>query len=186
PRNTGLTSLMVRALALDPATPSTLYAVTAGGVFKSLNGGATWATSNSGLGGASVVNLAIDPATPSVLYARTNTYGVYRSTDGGGSWSPINAGLPVGMNGLDITALAIDPVTPTTLYAGIHYMTCVECTYYRVYKSTDGGDSWSYSSTGLSSQVKTLVIDPVTPTTLYAGGGGGYKSTNRGPPRRTS
>ena len=58
----------VHALAIDPITPSTLYAGTGGGVFKSTDAGATWSAANTGLTNA-VDALAIDPVTPSTLYA---------------------------------------------------------------------------------------------------------------------
>ena len=47
--NTGLTYTYVFALAIDPATPSTLYAGTVDGVFKSTNGGTAWSAVNTGL-----------------------------------------------------------------------------------------------------------------------------------------
>ena len=48
--NTGLTATDVHALAIDPATPATLYAGTdGGGVFKSTNGGGDWSAVNTGL-----------------------------------------------------------------------------------------------------------------------------------------
>jgi hypothetical protein len=50
-----------------------------------------------------VLAVAIDPFTPSTLYAGTDDGGVYRSTDGGGSWT----GLGAVAGGAAITALAI-------------------------------------------------------------------------------
>lgn len=76
--------------------------------------------------------------------------------------------------GVDVVALAIDPSTPATLYAG---------TDGGVFKSANGGDSWSASNTGIwSTYVHALAIDPSTPATLYAGTGGYsvFKSTNGG------
>lgn len=62
----------ISALAIDPATPSTLYAGTVGGgVFKSADGGATWRPRNTGLTNLSIGALAIDPAIPSTLHAAT-------------------------------------------------------------------------------------------------------------------
>jgi hypothetical protein len=64
----------VSALAIDPTTPSTLYAGTnGGGVFQSTNSGGSWSPVNSGLSGGAltVYALAIDPSTPSTLYAGT-------------------------------------------------------------------------------------------------------------------
>ena len=65
-------------LAIDPATPGTLYAgTTGGGVFKSTNGGAAWSELNNGLTNTAVQALAIDPATPGTLYAGTGGGGVF-------------------------------------------------------------------------------------------------------------
>src|SRR5258708_32076875 len=61
-----------------------------------------------------------------------------------------------------MSAAAIDPLAPTTLYAWAHGG--------GVFKSADGGGSWSASNTGLMTHtdVAALAIDPLTPTTLYA------------------
>jgi hypothetical protein len=59
----------ISALAIDPATPTTLYAGTIGGAFKSTNGGDSWTAINNGLAPIPVLALAIDPATPTSLYA---------------------------------------------------------------------------------------------------------------------
>src|SRR5207245_2292373 len=71
--------------------------------------------------------------------------------------------------------LAIDPQTPATLYVGTRAD--------GVFRSTDGGESWSAVSAGLPNlPVTALAIDPQTPTILYAGTerGGVYKSTDGG------
>src|ERR1019366_3282259 len=60
---------IIQALAIDPFTPSTLYAGTYGGVLKSTNGGASWTAVNSGLTTTTVNARAIDPSTPAALYA---------------------------------------------------------------------------------------------------------------------
>jgi len=109
----GLKGESINALAIDPATPTTLYAGTDGGVFKSTNGGGHWSAVNAGLTNTNVRALAIDPVTPTTLYAGTGR-GVFKSTNGGGHWSAVNTGL----TNTDVRALAIDPATPTTIYAG--------------------------------------------------------------------
>ena len=66
------------ALAIDPATPTTLYAGTDfGGVFKSTDGGENWSAANTGLTSGDVNALAIDPETPTTLYAGTDFGGVF-------------------------------------------------------------------------------------------------------------
>jgi hypothetical protein len=148
----------ISALAVDPHTPTTLYASTeCSGVLKSLDGGDTWTAKTSGLGEPvpGVGALAIDPVTPTTVYAGT-TAGVFKSTDGGDTWSVANSGL--GEPAPGVGALAIDPVTPTTVYAG---------TEAGVFKSTDGGNTWGAPSLTRISVVE-LDIDPTVPTTLYA------------------
>ncbi len=170
----------INALAIDPATPDTLYAgIYRGGVFKSTNGGGSWEAANTGLpSNTDVRALAIDPATPATLYAGTNGGGVFKSTNGGGSWEAANTGLTNNV----VLALAIDPATPDTLYAWTSYGG-------GVFKSTDGGGSWQAANTGLPSlpglsnlNVDALAINPASPSTLYAGigGAGVFKSTNGG------
>jgi photosystem II stability/assembly factor-like uncharacterized protein len=163
----------IGALAIDPETPTTLYAGTTGGyggttgaqgVFKSTDGGTSWAQAIPDL---DVRALAIDPATPTTVYAGTSA-GVFRSIDGGTSWVQTRADL-------DVDGLAIDPATPTTVYAG---------TSVGVFKTTDGGTSWTGMNAGLiATSVRTLATGPGTPTSVYAATdvpGGVFKSIDAG------
>src|SRR2546425_10038928 len=95
--------VMISALAIDPLTPTTLYASTnGGGLFKSTDGGANW--SATGLTNIYVSALAIDPVTPTTLYAGTSYGpGVFKSTDGGASWNA---------TGLTLTRLLTPTLTP--------------------------------------------------------------------------
>lgn len=131
--------------------------------FRSTNGGSNWSSLNTGLPAHLLVTgIAIDPTQPSILYAGT-VDGVYKTTNGGASWSAVF--------NTSSSALAIDPVHPTTIYSGSA----------GVYKSTDGGATWAASG-NLSQVTNTIVIDPQTPSTLYAGTNseGVYKSTDGG------
>jgi photosystem II stability/assembly factor-like uncharacterized protein len=169
--SSGLPGDGIDSLAVDPQTPSIVYAGAGGGVFKTSNGGATWAPSHVGLAPGRGIRIAIDPQTPAVLYAGTAAAGVFKSTNGGTSWIAASAGL------LDrrIYALAVDPRTPAVVYAG---------TFGRgVFKSTNGGATWAGSPNALTAQaINVQAIDPRTPSIVYAGtyGGGVFKSTNGG------
>ena len=67
----------IATLAIDPVTPTTLYAGTGfGGVFKSSDGGGNWSAINDGLTNTNVQALAIDPTT-STPYAGTGGGGVF-------------------------------------------------------------------------------------------------------------
>ena len=85
----------VRALAIDPKNPSTLYAAMGlnvddgGGLFKSTDGAMSWSPVNSGLPGISIPHdPVIDPQNSNTLYLDG---GFFKSTDGGSSW--VNTGF---------------------------------------------------------------------------------------------
>ena len=76
----------INALAIDPTTPTTLYAGTdGGGVFKSTNGGGNWGAVNTGLTATYVSALAIDPETPTTLYAGTRAAACSRARTAAGT-----------------------------------------------------------------------------------------------------
>ena len=166
--NTGLTSLNVVALAIDPTT-SAIYAGTIGygGIFKTTNGAGTW--SAAGLTGLWVnsIAIAIDSGSSATVYAGTSG-GLYKSTDGGANWSQVN----IGPTSLNVRALAIDPTNSATIYAG---------TSGGLYKSIDGGANWSQVNTGTGNYpVFTLAIDPTNSATIYVSAGWVVKSTDGG------
>src|SRR6266849_1616397 len=102
----------IRVVVVDPQTPTTLYAGTPGGVFKSANGGESWSPVNTGLSSSAIRALVVDPQTPTTLYAGTSG-GVFVSSNSAGNWTAMNTGL----TNTTVRALAVDPQTPTTLYA---------------------------------------------------------------------
>jgi hypothetical protein len=80
-----------------------MYAGVQGGssLYKTADGGATWAVSNTGLpAGVTVWAIALDPITTSTVYAATSA-GLYRSTSSGASWSL------VGLAGKNVRAVAV-------------------------------------------------------------------------------
>lgn len=154
----------VRSLAIDPITPTTLYAATGGaGVFRSADGGSSWSAANNGLTELGVDALAIAPSSPSTLYAATSAgsapSSVFRSTDGGSSWMAVN-------NGFDRSSppsgLAVDAGQPGTVYLAAG----------KRFKTTDGGANWADVGVGL-----VVAIDPVSPMTVYVGTGFGVLKT---------
>ena len=175
--NTGLTTVSVSSLAINPATTTTIYAGTnGGGVFQSIDGGANWTARNSGLSFLQISALAVDPKTPATIYAGSGNLlsnPIAKSTDGGTTWVNSSSGLSFST----VHAIVIDPVNTNNLYAA---------TSVGVSKSTDGGASWFTPSNLLNGQdVQTLVINPGTPTVLYAGlsnsnGAEIYKSNTSG------
>lgn len=169
--NIGLKGEYIDSIAIDPKTPSIIYAGALSGVFKSINGGETWTTINNGLNipwSNDNNHLAIDPTNTDIIYTAIDD-GVFKSTNGGGNWTAVNNGLFL----CQMLSLAIDPITPATIYVG----TCGG-----VYKSINGGGNWVPINNGLSSTTiaKDLTIDPKTPSTLYVSSWPGVKKSING------
>ena len=117
-------------MAIDPATPSTLYAgvrdfdlLDPGNaqIYKSTDSGATWALSSAGISPTSDIRaIVVDADNPATVYAAlaqtgASPGGVYRSDDFGVNWTSISVGLPVS----SATALAIDNTgANSVIYAG--------------------------------------------------------------------
>ncbi|MBC8457849.1 MAG: hypothetical protein H8D67_07630 [Deltaproteobacteria bacterium] len=178
-------------LVVDPTNPDILYAATFGPspqsdpvIFKSIDAGLNWKEITNGLPlrrpmaiGIGAINcLAIVPKSPNVLYAGGSLAGVFKSTNAGEHWEEVNNGVPI----IDeyarpdtISSLVIDPQNFQIIYAGTHSI--------GVIKTTDGGKNWRKLGQGVFSPVKHLVIEPKTPTTLYATGGSQiFKSADAG------
>ncbi|HEX2270583.1 MAG TPA: SBBP repeat-containing protein, partial [Pyrinomonadaceae bacterium] len=161
----------VRALAIDPVTPATIYAGTSGnGLFKTTNGGTNWSPINNGLSGseATFVNtIVIDPSNPATVYAghgAQNFAGlVSKTTNGGGLWSPVTNGLPP----ISVNVLVMDRTAPSTLYAAVADL--------GIFKTTNAGGQWTEANVGLwNGKVVALVAHASDPATLFAGASGAH------------
>jgi photosystem II stability/assembly factor-like uncharacterized protein len=175
--NTGIENRIVYALAIDPATPTTLFAGVKFGpvgpahVFRSTDGGASWSLVLGPPGGFEFANaVVIDSHAPATAYAGTSS-GVFKTTDSGVTWAQMNVGLTGGI----VTALAINPADSSVVYAATRGG--------GVFKSVNAGGSWMPINTGLTSLlVTTMAIDIQSPETLYVGleSGAVFKTTNQG------
>jgi photosystem II stability/assembly factor-like uncharacterized protein len=162
--------LLFSSLAIDPVTPTTLYAGTfsgnsitqpgiwAGRVLKSIDGGNNWFPTELQIIGQDILDLAVDPQSPNIVYAAAGSRGegkggVYKTSNGGASWELMNKG----MTEADVTVLVLDPSTPSTIYAG---------TENGLFKSNDRGNNWN--PTVVEAYIIDLEIDPKNTSNLYA------------------
>jgi photosystem II stability/assembly factor-like uncharacterized protein len=174
-------------LGRNSGTNDELVEYTLGTVMKSTNQGADFTYINSGLP-AGCPDVVLDPDSPTdnrTLYCSVYGSGVYKSTDGGSSWSAANTGL--GDDASLAWTLEMNPSNSSELYVGLN--TLYGTGLGGVYKTSNGGDSWT-RLTGLpENDVLSIAIDPSNSSTVYVGStdsyewseeGGLYRSTNGG------
>jgi hypothetical protein len=168
----------VWSLAVATSQPTTVYAGTRDGVWKSLDAGGSW--SPAGLEGFTILSLAVDPADPDTVYAMAEEssyfeYGtVSKTTDGGSSWSNL-----VYLGKFEsMTSISVDPSEPSVVYTrSLSHNTGG----YHLAKSTDGFVSFTNVDPGAPGSVASFALDPRNPSVLYLlYGPGEFESDDKG------
>jgi photosystem II stability/assembly factor-like uncharacterized protein len=154
------------------------------GVAKSENAGQPWYRSNRGIsvtGGPTgdftfIFSLTIDPNNPDIIWAGTNgdgpRYGVFKSTDAAATWELKTNGISLdGEIGLVFRGFTIQPGNSQVVYAQAEVPTTIQGYSFnrvkgRVYKTTDGGESWRMIWEG-DNLARYLIVHPSNPDILY-------------------
>ena len=183
----------IGAIAVAPSAPDTIYVGSGestlrdsmgfgNGMYKSTDAGATW--THIGLDDTQHIGkIAVDPRNPAVLfvaaighlYAPNPERGVFRSRDGGRSWQKVL------FKNADVGAVevVIDPTNPNVVYAGLWNTRRPPWYTYAptngpgggIFKSTDGGDSWTQLTKGLPAEGigrTGIAVAPSNPRRVYA------------------
>ncbi len=134
-----------RGLLIDPGTPNTMYAAgVVGGVWKTTDGGTTWAPLDDFMANIGVTCLAFEPGNSSVIYAGTGEgffnidavqgAGIFKSTDAGATWNRL-ASTANNVNFNFVNDIVVGNGTNTQhVYAA---------TRTGVWRSLDGGTTWA-------------------------------------------
>jgi photosystem II stability/assembly factor-like uncharacterized protein len=168
----GLRGQSIRAFVQAPSAPSTLYAGTLEGVFRSIDGGVSWILISPP--GSSeiheVESLAVDPMDPNIVYAGT-WHLPWKTDDGGNNWKNIKKGL---IDDSDVFSIIIDPANP-------HIVFLSACS--GIYKSESGGELFRkiQGIPTTARRTRVLMQDPVNREIVYAGTTEGlYKTVDGG------
>ena len=173
----------VRSILIHPNNADVMWlgSVT-GGIWKTTNGGVTWAPLDDFMGNLSVTTMVMSPSDPNVIYAGTGEgvflvnhikdltqgAGVFKSTDGGTTWSQLSSTSTP--DWYHVGRLAIDPSNSQILLAA---------TATGIWRSTDAGTTWT-----MQSPVRMLDIDfhPTDSSKCIASGtaGSGVRFSNDG------
>ena len=181
----------VHSICIDRHEPRNMVvAISAGGAYRSDDGGSTWVPANLGVraenlperhpvAGHNVHRIVMHPRDGGRLYRQCYN-GTYRSDDGGRSWVEITDGLPSDFG----YALACDPRDPETVFVvpeqGAELRITVDAKL-RVFRSRDGGANWASASDGLPQERAyvtvlrdAMVTDDRQPCGVYFGTSTGH------------
>lgn len=165
----------ITSIAVVNKQPNIIYVGAAsGGIWKSDNGGIAWQPIFDKADVGSIGALAVQQSNPSVIWAGTgegnprNSHnsgkGIYKSIDGGRTWSFF--GLAATKT---IHRILIDPVNPDNVYVAAMGSIWGPNEDRGVYKTTDGGKTWSRALfTNNLSGCAELIMDPSNPNKLFA------------------
>src|SRR5512136_1057397 len=164
--------------AVPDLEPATIYAATgSGGLWKSTNNGITWESIFDNQPVVSIGDVAVAPSNAKIVYVGTgeatssrSTYwgdGIYKSADAGKTWA--NVGLKESHH---IGRIIIDPKNPDIVYVAALGHLYSENAERGLFKTIDGGKTWTKSLDVKVGEravgVCDIVMDPKNPKILYA------------------
>lgn len=161
---------VIYEVRFDPANAFTLYASTRGGLFRSLDGGLSWARIENGIANSAIgTPFTLDPDLPGTLYAFDKLGILYRSADSGDNWAPTGYSVPT-----NLVATRIEDVPG----AGGQVMLALSAFDQETFpsadvmirRSTDSGASFNAVAGIPNSQgFASLAFDPANPLLVLAG-----------------
>lgn len=177
----------ISKIIIDPNNSDIVYVAAPGalwgdsperGLYKTINGGATWDKVLFVDEHTGCADVMVDPKDPNIVYASMWDFrrkpwsfssggpgsGLYKSTDGGATWNRIDKGFTDGLLGRII--LSMSPSDSKIIYA------IAEAKSTALFKSTDGGDTWTKKSSSSNVTARpfyfsVLTVDPTNSNRLY-------------------
>jgi photosystem II stability/assembly factor-like uncharacterized protein len=195
----------IGAMIVDPHDPNRVFVAALGhpygpnperGVFRSLDGGATWQKVLYKDENTGAIDIAFNPSNSQIVYAdmwssRRPPWttgggysgpgsGLYKSTDGGTTWVELTKGLPTWADHLGRIGLGIAPSDPNRIYALVDAPKLGG-----LYRSDDAGETWQRINDeqricGRGDDFAGVRVDPKNEDVVYVANTSAYRSTNAG------
>jgi PKD repeat protein/photosystem II stability/assembly factor-like uncharacterized protein len=166
----------LNCIAVHPNNPLTIFVgAPVGGIWRTYDGGLTWTSNTDALASLGISDIAFNPKNPSIVYAASGdrdagdsyAIGVLKSIDGGLTWNTTGISFNTSSN-KTFSRILIHPDNPdTVLVAGSD----------GIYKTINGGTSWTLKHSGM---IKDMEFKPGDPNTVYASYQSIFKSVNNG------
>ena len=192
----------IGGLAIDPKNENRVFVAVLGhpygpnperGVYRTLDGGATWEKVLYKDENTGAIQVTIDPKNHDIIYAdmwagrqgpwengawNGKESGLFKSTDGGNTWQKLTKGLPTTEMGLGRIGFCIAPSDPNRLYATVD-----AGKYGGIYRSNNAGESWEIMSSderywGRGSDFAEMKADPKNADIVYTANVVTWKSTD--------
>jgi hypothetical protein len=154
-------NLPATTLSLLATAPGAVFVGVNSALFRSVDGGGSWATVLS----ANPFALAYAPSSPGTIYVGTGSSVAVSTNSGAGFGTPVSVGKR-------INALAVDPASPQQVYAA---------TSDGVYVSSNGGGGWGRASTGINvASLNSVALSPTDANRVLIGGPNGIFASSNG------
>jgi photosystem II stability/assembly factor-like uncharacterized protein len=194
----------IGGISIDPTNPNRLFVAVLGhpygpnttrGIYRSINGGASWEQVLYKDENTGAVQVTIDPNNPNIIYAdlwagrqapwengdwNGKESGLFKSIDGGTTWTKLTNGLPTVEQGLGRIGFCIAPTNSNRLYATVD-----AGNYGGMYRSDDAGATWKSMSNdgrywGRGSDFAEVKVDPKNEDIVYTANVVVWKSIDGG------
>jgi photosystem II stability/assembly factor-like uncharacterized protein len=188
--------LALHSIYVDPRERRRIYAaVSAGGVYRSEDGGRNWKPINRGVradylaerrpeSGHCIHRIVMHPTRPDRLYQQSHS-GTYRSDDGGDEWIEITDGLPSDF-GYAVATPLLDPDTVYVIPQESSHLRTTVGGALRVYRSRNAGGDWQPLTRGLPQENAYVTVlreaidtDELDPAGVYFGTSSGHLFASR-------
>ncbi len=127
---------------------------------------AAWTMQGPGNIGGRINCVAVHPLDTNIIFAGSAQGGIFKTTDGGANWHPVFDGQSF----LSLSWIEFNPVHPDTMFAGTGDRNMTRYTYSGngLYRSTDGGETWSSFALQQQGVISKIVINPQNTNEMYA------------------